>query len=53
MEERFISYSIVTKDYSVGDAVGSVGVIVPKRMEYSKVIATVEYIAELLTKNLK
>lgn len=52
MEERFISYSLITKEYNVGDAVGSVGIIGPKRMEYSKVIATVEYIAELLTKNL-
>lgn len=52
MEERFIKYSLVTKEYSVGEAVGSVGIIGPKRMEYSKVIATVEYVAELLTKNL-
>ncbi len=52
MEERFISYTLVTKEYTVGDAVGSVGIIGPKRMEYSKVIATVKYVAELLTKNL-
>lgn len=52
MEERFLSYSLVTKEYNVGEAVGSVGIIGPKRMEYSKMIATVEYVAELLTKNL-
>jgi len=52
MEERFTSYSLVTKEYNVGEAVGSVGIIGPKRMEYSRVIATVEYVAELLTKNL-
>lgn len=52
MEERLTSYSLVTKEYNVGDAIGSVGIIGPKRMEYSKVIATVEYVAELLTKNL-
>lgn len=51
-EEKFVSYSLITKKYNVGDAVGSVGIIGPKRMEYSKVIATVEYIAQLLTKNL-
>ena len=51
-EEKFISYSLVTKKYNVGDAIGSVGIIGPKRMEYSKVIATVEYVAELLTENL-
>jgi len=52
VEERFVSYSLITKEYNVGEAVGSVGIIGPKRMEYSKVIATVEYVAELLTKNL-
>lgn len=52
MEEKFIEYSLVTKEYNVGEAVGSIGIIGPKRMEYSKVIATVEYVAELLTKNL-
>ena len=51
-EEKFISYSLITKEYNVGDAVGSVGIIGPKRMEYSKVIAAVEYAATLLTKNL-
>jgi len=52
LEEKFISYSIVTTKYNVGNALGSVGIVGPKRMEYSKVIATVEYIAKLLTKNL-
>ena len=52
LEEKFISYSLVTTKYNVGNALGSVGIVGPKRMEYSKVIATVEYIAELLTKNL-
>ena len=51
-EERFTSYSLVTKSYTVGSAVGSVGIVGPKRMEYSKVIATVEYIAELLSESL-
>ncbi len=52
MDEKFTSYSLITKKYSVGNAVGSVGIIGPKRMEYSKVIATVEYVAKLLTENL-
>ena len=51
-EEKFTNYSLVTKEYNVGEAIGSVGIIGPKRMEYSKVIATVEYVAQLLTKNL-
>ncbi len=52
MEEKFTSYSLVTKEYNAGEAVGSVGIIGPKRMEYSRVIATVEYVAKLLTQNL-
>jgi len=52
LEEKFIGYSLVTTKYNVGNALGSVGIVGPKRMEYSKVIATVEYIAKLLTKNL-
>ncbi len=52
MEEKFTSYSLVTKEYNVGEAVGSVGIIGPKRMEYSRVIATVEHVAKLLTQNL-
>jgi len=52
IEEKFTNYSLVTKKYSVGNAIGSVGIIGPKRMEYSKVIATVEYVAQLLTENL-
>jgi heat-inducible transcriptional repressor len=52
LEEKFTNYSLVTTKYNVGNALGSVGIVGPKRMEYSKVIATVEYIASLLTKNL-
>jgi heat-inducible transcriptional repressor len=51
-EKRFTSYTLVTKKYNVGDSMGSVGIIGPKRMEYPKVIATVEYIAKLLTETL-
>jgi len=52
LEEKFTNYSLITKEYSVGNAVGSVGIIGPKRMEYSRTIATVEYVAKLLTENL-
>lgn len=50
---KFSDYSVITKEYKVGDATGSLGVIGPKRMEYSKMVAAVVYIAELLSEELK
>lgn len=47
------NYSLISKSYELGDATGSLGIIGPKRMQYSKSIAAVVYIAELLTKELK
>ena len=52
-EEKLLSYSLITKEYKVGEASGTIGVIGPKRMEYSKVVATVEYAAKLLSKELE
>lgn len=52
MESKFTGYTLITKEYSVGKSIGSVGIIGPRRMEYPKVIATVEYVAKLLTENL-
>lgn len=50
---KFSDYSVVTKEYKMGDVTGSLGVIGPKRMEYSKMVAAVVYIAELLSEELK
>lgn len=52
-ESKFSDYSMIAKDYSIGSATGTVGIMGPKRMEYSKMIATVTYIAEQLSKGLK
>ncbi|MBI9070998.1 MAG: heat-inducible transcription repressor HrcA [Melioribacteraceae bacterium] len=46
-------YSTVTKTYSVGEATGTLGIIGPKRMQYSKTVAAVSYLAELLSKQIK
>ncbi|MFH0736352.1 MAG: heat-inducible transcriptional repressor HrcA [bacterium] len=51
--ELFSNYSFITKDYKIGDTVGILGVIGPKRMEYSKSIAAIIYIAESLSSELK
>lgn len=42
-------YSIVKAEYRLGDTVGALGVIGPKRMDYAHVIAVVEYLAGLLS----
>ncbi len=52
-EDRLKDYSMIVKEYSVGDAVGTVGIIGPKRMQYSKTVAAVVYVAEMLSKELK
>ena len=45
--------SIVSTTYSTGDIVlGTIGIIGPKRMEYSKVVSTIEYINKLIAKEL-
>ncbi|MCZ7602160.1 MAG: heat-inducible transcriptional repressor HrcA [Melioribacteraceae bacterium] len=50
---KFSDYSFVTKEYKVGEATGTLGIIGPKRMEYSKIVAAVVYIGELLSEELK
>ena len=52
-DTKFTEYSLISKEYSIGDAKGMLGIIGPKRMEYSKVVATVVYLAEQLSKELK
>lgn len=52
-EEKLSDYSMITKEYKFGDVHGTVGIVGPKRMEYSKVVASVVYIAEMLSKELK
>lgn len=49
LSEIFYEYSLITKEYNVGQIKGIVGIIGPKRMEYSKIISIVEYISETLS----
>ncbi|MFA3783763.1 heat-inducible transcriptional repressor HrcA [Melioribacteraceae bacterium 4301-Me] len=51
-DEKLSEYSMITKEYSIGDVKGTLGIMGPKRMEYPKMIATIEYIAEQLSKEL-
>lgn len=48
-EEKLSDYSMITKEYKIGDMHGTLGIMGPKRMDYSKIVAAVVYIAEQLT----
>lgn len=52
-DEKLNDYSIITKEYKFGETSGTVGVVGPKRMEYSKIVAIVSYLGELLSDLLK
>ena len=45
-------YSIVVTNYHIGSANGSVGLIGPKRMNYSKITSLLNYISELINKKI-
>ena len=51
--KKLDEYSLVTKEYRLGDISGTLGVIGPKRMEYPKIVAIVDYMAKMLTEILK
>jgi heat-inducible transcriptional repressor len=52
-DQKLLDYSLITKEYKFGDVSGHLGIIGPKRMEYSRVIAIVDYVAKMLTETLK
>lgn len=51
-DEKYSDYSMITKEYKIGDLQGTLGIMGPKRMDYSKIIAAVVYIAKQLTEEL-
>lgn len=51
-DEKFNEYSLITKEYKFGETSGTVGIIGPKRMEYSKVVAIVSYLGKMLSEVL-
>jgi heat-inducible transcriptional repressor len=46
--EQLRSFSVITSTYRHGDATGTVGIIGPTRMNYSKLVALVDYTARLV-----
>ncbi|HSD63027.1 MAG TPA: heat-inducible transcriptional repressor HrcA [Ignavibacteriaceae bacterium] len=52
-DRKLEEYSFVSKEYQYGDTSGTLGVIGPKRMEYSKVVAIVDYMTKMLSEIFK
>jgi heat-inducible transcriptional repressor len=50
--EEAQSISLVTSNYSAGEVKGTIGVIGPTRMRYSRLVSIVDYTARLLSKVL-
>ena len=53
LEKKLQEYSFVSKEYNFGQIKGTLGIIGPKRMEYSKIVAIVDYLATFLTEQFK
>jgi heat-inducible transcriptional repressor len=41
-------FSLITKEYTIGGVTGHLGVVGPKRMEYSRIVAIVDYVGTIL-----
>lgn len=52
-DERMADYSLITTRYQIGDVTGTIGLIGPKRMNYSKMITVVEYVAKTITNSFQ
>lgn len=52
-DERMADYSLITTRYQIGDSTGTIGLIGPKRMNYSKMITVVEYVAKTITNSFQ
>ncbi|HLG32946.1 MAG TPA: heat-inducible transcriptional repressor HrcA [Ignavibacteriaceae bacterium] len=51
-EKKLSEYSFISKEYNFGGTSGTLGIIGPKRMEYSKIVAIVDYMAKMLSEFL-
>jgi heat-inducible transcriptional repressor len=52
-DQRMADYSLITTRYRVGSTTGAIGLIGPKRMNYSKMVSLLEYIAKTITHNFE
>ncbi|MCL5021457.1 MAG: heat-inducible transcriptional repressor HrcA [Bacteroidetes bacterium] len=52
-EEKLKDYSLITARYEVGGVTGTVGVVGPRRMQYSRLIPLVDFVAKVISNKLK
>lgn len=52
-DERLADYSMITTRYRIGSTTGTIGLIGPRRMNYSRMRTVVDYIARTITKNFE
>jgi heat-inducible transcriptional repressor len=45
-------YSFITKEYKFGETNGTLGIIGPKRMEYSKIVSIVDFMSKIISEML-
>ncbi|MCE7935295.1 MAG: heat-inducible transcription repressor HrcA [Chlorobi bacterium CHB2] len=48
-DERLKEYSLITTRYQNGNSSGTIGLIGPRRMNYSRMITVVEYVARIIS----
>jgi heat-inducible transcriptional repressor len=48
-DDKLKAYSVISSSYSLGDVTGSLGVIGPTRMPYSRMIPLVDFVAQVIS----
>jgi heat-inducible transcriptional repressor len=51
-DEKLKDYSLITARYEVGGVSGTVGIIGPRRMQYSRLIPLVDFVAKVISNKL-
>ncbi len=49
---KLTDYSYITKEYKFGETNGTLGIIGPKRMEYSKIVSIVDFMSKMISEML-
>ena len=48
-EDGFAGFSVITTRYYIGNVTGTLGVVGPTRMHYSKIVPLVDFMGKVLT----
>ncbi len=52
-DEKLKDYSLITARYEAGGVKGTVGIVGPRRMQYSRLIPLVDFVAKVITNKLE